>query len=190
MQSYGQSVHAFNLAKCKLSCLIQYLWLKTCNDHAASRSHTTNCLYGQNIFGSQVWVFCVHYKSLHLLFWICQSYYETKSNSCNDMPHMISLYENTVIFIKWINIKVNKISPLVKHPSSRSPPKRIKIVFLRWDIRAFLTCRQVYFSRTCGMFSNSVLPAEGGDAWPLARLLLEPRDPAPDLLPVLWSSKE
>lgn len=46
---------------------------------------------------------------------------------------------------------------------------------------------QVYFSRTWGMFTNSVLPVDGEDVWPLVRLWLEPR--VPDLAPVLRSSE-
>lgn len=80
---------------------------------------------------------------------------------------------------------------LIIFPPSHSPSKNDKkTVFMRWSLCAFWTCNQDYFNRTCGMFSNSVLPAEGEDVWLLARLRLEPCDPPPARPPVLRSSEE
>lgn len=78
--------------------------------------------------------------------------------------HVISLYENTVILIKWINMKTKKRTPYYI-PALPLPSKKDKnrLFEVRFTCLPHMS-RQVYFSRTCGIFSNSLLPAEGEDA--------------------------
>lgn len=67
-----------------------------------------------------------HHTSFHCLPQIYQSYCKTKNNSCNDMPYVISLYENTVIFIKWIDMKINKKRTPYYIPTLPLPSKKDK----------------------------------------------------------------
>lgn len=61
-----------------------------------------------------------------------------------------------LILIKWINVKINKKRPLIIPLPLPSKKDKNRLFEVR------LMCL-LYFSRTCGVFSNS-LPAGGEDA--------------------------
>lgn len=80
---------------------------KHAGHHAVSRSHFTQVSFRghvsyQRCFGG----LCVRFSIFYLRFVNPTS--QKKNNSCNDMQYVISLYENTMILIKWINMKINQ----------------------------------------------------------------------------------